>query len=75
MDRTSLALRGSLGSEVTPGPCSEPTHGPWCRAPIYAGLVAEWRARGRTVPAHPDVHWVSFAGFAAGPRAVGDERC
>ncbi|MFJ1808049.1 MULTISPECIES: hypothetical protein [unclassified Streptomyces] len=31
------------------------TDGPRCRAPIYARLVAEWRARGRTVPARPDV--------------------
>ncbi|MGW0945589.1 hypothetical protein ACWD4O_24000 [Streptomyces sp. NPDC002623] len=34
--------------------------GPHCRVPIYAGLVAEWRARGRTVPARPDLHWVSL---------------
>ncbi|MEU8471095.1 hypothetical protein AB0F30_24880 [Streptomyces sp. NPDC029006] len=23
------------------------------REPVYAGLVAEWRAQGRTVPAEP----------------------
>ncbi|MEU9475835.1 hypothetical protein [Streptomyces sp. NPDC048191] len=27
------------------------------REPIYAGLVAEWRAKGRTVPAEPDARW------------------
>ncbi|MGA5039628.1 hypothetical protein [Streptomyces capoamus] len=27
------------------------------REPIYAGLVAEWRAQGRTVPAEPDEPW------------------
>lgn len=27
------------------------------REPIYAGLVAEWRAQGRTVPAEPDALW------------------
>ncbi|MDR6974052.1 hypothetical protein J2X68_000730 [Streptomyces sp. 3330] len=25
--------------------------------PIYARLVAEWRARGRTVPARADLRW------------------
>ncbi|MEV1067734.1 hypothetical protein [Streptomyces sp. NPDC050263] len=34
--------------------------GPHCRVPIYAGLVAEWRARGRTVPVRPGVQWVSL---------------
>ncbi|MFS4093741.1 hypothetical protein [Streptomyces sp. AF1A] len=28
---------------------------PATREPIYARLVAEWRAQGRTVPAEPDV--------------------
>ncbi|MFC9926251.1 hypothetical protein [Streptomyces sp. NPDC127190] len=27
------------------------------REPIYAGLVTEWRAQGRTVPAEPDALW------------------
>ncbi|WP_062645839.1 hypothetical protein [Streptomyces maremycinicus] len=31
---------------------------PGCRVPIYARLVAEWRAHGRTVPTRPDVPWV-----------------
>ncbi|WP_405632101.1 hypothetical protein OG933_40520 [Streptomyces sp. NBC_00016] len=26
--------------------------------PIYARLVAEWRAHGRTVPARSDLQWV-----------------
>ncbi|MFJ9821269.1 hypothetical protein ACIRU3_39635 [Streptomyces sp. NPDC101151] len=31
--------------------------------PIYAQLVAEWGAQGRTVPAEPDVLWVALAGL------------
>ena len=42
--------------------------GTWCRAPIYARLVAEWRDRGRTVPAHPDVPWVPLARVPGGGR-------
>ncbi|MFD9002254.1 hypothetical protein ACFV0T_14970 [Streptomyces sp. NPDC059582] len=62
------------GSDPAPGPHAEPAHGPWCRAPIYAGLVAEWRARGRTVPARSQVQWVSsFAGLAAGLRGDGED--
>ncbi|MFE1885304.1 hypothetical protein [Streptomyces diastatochromogenes] len=34
------------------------------REPIYAQLVAEWRAQGRTVPAEREVHWVTLAGLA-----------
>ncbi|MCH0559501.1 hypothetical protein [Streptomyces sp. MUM 16J] len=35
--------------------------------PIYAGLVAEWRAQGRTVPAEPDALWTVLVGLP--PRA------
>ncbi|MEU9434890.1 hypothetical protein [Streptomyces sp. NPDC048252] len=31
---------------------------PGCRVPIYARLVVEWRARGRTVPARSDLQWL-----------------
>ncbi|KUM95435.1 hypothetical protein AQI88_16930 [Streptomyces cellostaticus] len=34
------------------------------REPIYAQLVEEWRAQGRTVPAEPDGLWASLAGLA-----------
>ncbi|WP_282612896.1 hypothetical protein [Streptomyces sp. GESEQ-35] len=37
---------------------------------LYAGLVAEWRAAGRTVPSRPDVQWASFADLTdRGPRS------
>ncbi|MFE6286333.1 hypothetical protein [Streptomyces sp. NPDC057877] len=44
---------------------AELTHGTCTRTPIYARLVAEWRAGGRTVPARPDVRWASFADLTA----------
>ncbi|MFD5266486.1 hypothetical protein [Streptomyces sp. NPDC058335] len=50
---------------------AQPAVGPSCRAPIYARLVAEWRARGRTVPARPDVQWVSLTGLTQGVGPVG----
>ncbi|MGW0998414.1 hypothetical protein [Streptomyces sp. NPDC002520] len=33
------------------------------REPIYAELVGEWRAQGRTVPAEPDALWAALTGF------------
>ncbi|MGW2647294.1 hypothetical protein ACWC2T_20780 [Streptomyces sp. NPDC001393] len=38
------------------------------REPIYAGLVAEWRAQGRTVPAEPDAPSTALAGAGSGAR-------
>ncbi|MFI9808777.1 hypothetical protein ACIHEJ_31235 [Streptomyces sp. NPDC052301] len=38
------------------------------REPIYARLVAEWRADGRAVPAQPEVVWAPFLGLAPGGR-------
>ncbi|CAK7283291.1 conserved hypothetical protein [Streptomyces misionensis JCM 4497] len=37
---------------------------PRSREPIYARLVAEWRAQGRAVPTDPDLPWTSLAGLA-----------
>ncbi|MFF5404670.1 hypothetical protein ACFY8K_16485 [Streptomyces misionensis] len=34
------------------------------REPIYARLVAEWRAQGRAVPTDPETPWTSLAGLA-----------
>ncbi|MFF9625174.1 hypothetical protein [Streptomyces griseosporeus] len=48
MERPSPAGRGALRARA------EATDVPWSGTPIYAGLVREWRARGRTVPARPD---------------------
>ncbi|KUN77683.1 hypothetical protein AQJ66_33355 [Streptomyces bungoensis] len=36
------------------------------REPIYAELVAQWSAQGRTVPAEPEARW------AASPARTGD---
>ncbi|MEU6591786.1 hypothetical protein ABZ923_21625 [Streptomyces sp. NPDC046881] len=38
------------------------------REPIYAGLVAEWRAQGRTVPAEPDGLWSVLSGLPVDAR-------
>ncbi|GHF53514.1 hypothetical protein [Streptomyces griseosporeus] len=48
MERPSPAGRGALRART------EATDVPWSGTPIYAGLVREWRARGRTVPARAD---------------------
>lgn len=41
------------------------------REPIYAELVAQWSAQGRTVPAEPEARWAALTGFrprtGAGP--------
>ncbi|KOV93067.1 hypothetical protein ADL04_28440 [Streptomyces sp. NRRL B-3648] len=38
------------------------------REPIYAGLVAEWRAQGRTVPAEPEGLWSVLSGLTLDTR-------
>lgn len=38
------------------------------REPIYAGLVAEWRAQGRTVPAEPDALSAALPPAGSGAR-------
>ncbi|MFF5533633.1 hypothetical protein ACFY71_14280 [Streptomyces cinerochromogenes] len=38
------------------------------REPIYAGLVAEWRAQGRTVPAEPEALWAALLGLTLDAR-------
>ena len=43
------------------------------REPIYAQLAAEWRAQGRTVPAEPDVLWVTLAGLALRTRSAPED--
>jgi hypothetical protein len=44
------------------------------REPIYAQLVREWRAQGRTVPAQQDVLWATLAGFALRTRPEPERR-
>lgn len=40
--------------------------------PIYARLVAEWQARGRTVPGAPDTQWTDLASDA--PSMTGESQ-
>ncbi|MEV6839298.1 hypothetical protein AB0N17_33130 [Streptomyces sp. NPDC051133] len=42
------------------------------REPIYARLVAEWRAEGRAVPTQPELLWAPFLGLAQGRRPEND---
>ncbi|MFF4507862.1 hypothetical protein [Streptomyces sp. NPDC001401] len=63
MNRTALEPCRPLAGQPDPDSRAEPTHGSGSGSlpPIYAQLVAEWRARGREVPDRPEVQWVSFA--------------
>ncbi|AMW08967.1 hypothetical protein A4E84_05335 [Streptomyces qaidamensis] len=60
MDSTETARRLS-GNDAAPRSYAELTAGYTGHPPIYAALVAEWEARGHTVPEHRDGQWVSFA--------------
>ncbi|WP_309095442.1 hypothetical protein [Streptomyces sp.] len=60
MDSTDTARR-LPHSDATPRPYAEITSAYAGHPPIYAALVAEWEARGHTVPDHRDGQWVSFA--------------
>ncbi|MFE7899285.1 hypothetical protein ACFU3E_17495 [Streptomyces sp. NPDC057424] len=60
MDSTETARR-LLGHDATPRSYAELTSGYAGHPPIYAALVAEWEARGHTIPEHRDGQWVSFA--------------
>ncbi|MEU3890386.1 hypothetical protein [Streptomyces sp. NPDC029041] len=60
MDSTETARRRP-GNHAMPRSYAELTSGYAGHPPIYAALVAEWEARGHTVPEHRDGQWVSFA--------------
>ncbi|MFF7893186.1 hypothetical protein ACFZDI_15065 [Streptomyces sp. NPDC007907] len=60
MDSTETARRRA-GNDAAPRSYAELTSGYAGHPPIYAALVAEWEARGHTVPEHRDGQWVSFA--------------
>jgi hypothetical protein len=49
---------------------AELTSGYGGHTPIYTALVAEWRARGHTVPEHRDGLWASFAAATVSERAT-----
>ncbi|MGW6291824.1 hypothetical protein [Streptomyces sp. NPDC055058] len=60
MDRTETARR-LLGNDAAHRPYAGPAGGSDGHTPIYTALVAEWRARGQTVPGHREARWASFA--------------
>ncbi|MFD8231456.1 hypothetical protein ACFV20_06115 [Streptomyces sp. NPDC059696] len=60
MDSTET-VRLLPGNDAAPRSYAELTSGYAGHPPIYAALVAEWEARGHTVPEHRDGQWVSFA--------------
>ncbi|MGW1798698.1 hypothetical protein ACWCQN_22610 [Streptomyces sp. NPDC001984] len=67
MDREPLALKSPPAGGTTSRRFAELTHGPWGCTPIYTDLLLEWHARGRAVPAQPDVQWASFADVPCQP--------
>ncbi len=69
MDSTGTARR-LLGRDAARRTYAELTSGYAGYTPIYATLVAEWRAGGHTVPEHRDGLWASFAAATAGERAT-----
>ncbi|MEV3889029.1 hypothetical protein AB0K38_23670 [Streptomyces griseoincarnatus] len=67
MDSTETARR-LLGHGAVSRPYAQLTGGHVANTPIYAELVAEWRAKGYTVPGHREGVWASFAVMTAGDR-------
>lgn len=67
MDSTGTARR-LLGHGAVSRPYAQLTGGHVANTPIYAELVAEWRAKGQTVPGHREGLWASFAVVTAGDR-------
>ncbi|MEV7785269.1 hypothetical protein AB0O72_07680 [Streptomyces sp. NPDC088106] len=69
MDSTGTARR-LLGHDAARRPYAELTSGYGGHTPIYTALIAEWRARGLTVPEHRDGLWASFAAPTVSERAT-----
>ncbi|WP_393100884.1 hypothetical protein [Streptomyces sp. LN325] len=65
MDSTHTARRRRPEEDFAGRPHAEPAAGHPTHPPIYAQLVAEWRAKGRTVPERREVFEVLWASFAA----------
>jgi len=72
MDSTHTALRFVPTRLRTAAPYAELTNDYRKHPPIYAELVAEWRAKGRVIPEHRHVREVLWASFAA-PAPEADE--
>lgn len=65
MDSTHTARRRRPEEDSAGRPHAEPVAGHQAHTPIYAQLVAEWRAKGRTIPDRREVFEVLWASFAA----------
>jgi hypothetical protein len=65
MDSTHTARRRRPEQSFAGRRYAELTDGRLGHPPIYAQLVAEWRAKGRVVPEHREVVAVLWASFAA----------
>ncbi|MEU1201812.1 hypothetical protein ABZ446_37135 [Streptomyces sp. NPDC005813] len=65
MDSTHTALRPVPTGGRTARPYAEAIDDQRGHPPIYAQLVAEWRAEGRGVPERRAIHQVVWASFAA----------
>ncbi|MER5410775.1 hypothetical protein [Streptomyces sp. NPDC002769] len=65
MDSTHTARRRRPEEDFAGRPHAEPAAGHQAHPPIYAQLVAEWRAKGRTVPERREVFEVLWASFSA----------
>ncbi|MGW0799675.1 hypothetical protein [Streptomyces sp. NPDC002692] len=72
MDSTHTARRRRPEEGSAGRPHAEPAAAHQAQPPIYAQLVAEWRAKGRTVPGNREVFEVLWATFAA-PDPLGSE--
>jgi hypothetical protein len=72
MDSTHTALLRVPTRARVGGPYAELTNGYRSNPPIYAQLVAEWRAEGRVIPERREVREVLWASFAA-PAPEADE--
>ncbi|MET9126780.1 hypothetical protein [Streptomyces sp. NPDC004528] len=72
MDSTHTARRRRPEEGSAGRPPAESAAAHQAQPPIYAQLVAEWRAKGRTVPGNREVFEVLWATFAA-PDPLGSE--
>ncbi|MFF2382701.1 hypothetical protein [Streptomyces sp. NPDC058108] len=72
MDSTHTARRRRPEEGSAGRPPTESAAAHQAQPPIYAQLVAEWRAKGRTVPGSREVFEVLWATFAA-PDPLGSE--
>jgi hypothetical protein len=73
MDSTLTAPRRIPSRAYAGRPYAELTNDYRSHPPIYAQLVAEWRAEGRLVPERRDVREVLWASFAAPAPEADDE--